>query len=418
MRASAWIVNERGKKSEIRNSKSETNPNSEVRILSLFRALDFEFRTSLLALVGDFQHKPLMSSVAKVVVHESQFPENVRRDLLGSLRTGEVNHKFHYDSVKQTQKWLALHEAYSPSRTDPDCAAIYDRSFEAMAKRIDAKRVQVVGLGCGGGQKDTRLLKLLRKRAKEVCYTPSDVSMAMVLVARQTALEVVPEENCYPLVCDLATAEDLPEVLGKLAVPETERIITFFGMIPNFEPQVILPKLSGLLRLKDVLLFSANLAPGGDYAAGVRKIMPLYDNALTRDWLMTFLLDLGVEPKDGEMAFGIEDVPPMEAGEHWANRKTVATRGAVRTPRPTSAMGPAIKRVAAYFRFSREKEVWIENERFRFGTEKPIRLFFSYRHTPMIVRSLLGNYGLKVVDEWIPKSEEEGVFLCKCNESE
>jgi uncharacterized SAM-dependent methyltransferase len=331
-----------------------------------------------------------MSSVANVRIHASQFPENVRRDLLGSLRRGEVNHKFHYDSIKQTQKWLALHQAYSPSRTDPDCAAIYDRSFEAVANRIQAKRAHLIGLGCGGGQKDTRLLKLLRKRAKEVCYTPSDVSMAMVLVARQTALEVVPEENCYPLVCDLATAEDLPEVLGKLAVPETERIITFFGMIPNFEPQVILPKLSALLRLKDVLLLSANLAPGGDYAAGVRKIMPLYDNALTRDWLMTFLLDLGVEPKDGELSFRIED-----------------DRG-----------NGGMKRVAAYFRFSREKEVWIENERFRFGTEKPIRLFFSYRHTPKIVRSLLGNYGLKVVDEWIAKSEEEGVFLCKCNESE
>src|SRR5271170_687326 len=53
----------------------------------------------------------------------------VRRDLLESLRTRRVNHKFHYDSVKQTQKWLALHQVYSPSRNDADCQAIYEQSF-------------------------------------------------------------------------------------------------------------------------------------------------------------------------------------------------------------------------------------------------------------------------------------------------
>jgi uncharacterized SAM-dependent methyltransferase len=326
-----------------------------------------------------------MSSVAKVTIHESQFPQNVQRDLLESLRTGEVNHKFHYDSIKQTQKWLALHQAYSPSRTDPDCAAIYDRSFEAVSECFEAKRVHLIGLGCGGGQKDTRLLRLLQKRGKENFYTPSDVSTAMVLVARRVAMEVVPEEHCYPLICDLASAHDLPEVLDKLAVADTTRIITFFGMIPNFESELIVPKLSALLRSEDLLLFSANLAPGNDYAAGVRKVLPLYDNALTRDWLMSFLFDLGVEPEDGEISFCIED-----------NRNV-----------------PGLKRIAAYFQFNRKRELAIQDEQFQLGPEKPIRLFFSSRHTPKIVRSLLGDYGIRVVDEWVAKSQEEGVFLCQ-----
>ena len=47
-------------------------------------------------------------------------------------------------------------------------------------------------------------------------------------------------------------------------------MITFFGMIPNFEPQDILPKLAKLIRRQDTLLFSANLAPGADYAVGVK----------------------------------------------------------------------------------------------------------------------------------------------------
>src|SRR6266478_2537088 len=135
-----------------------------------------------------------MSSVASVTIHSSQFPEQVRRDLLASLRTRQINHKFHYDSVKQTQKWLALHQAYSPSRTDADCAAAYDRSFAAAVEGIKSTSVHLIGLGCGGGQKDTRLLKLLRDAGKEIAYIPSDVSTAMVLVARQEATSVVPAE--------------------------------------------------------------------------------------------------------------------------------------------------------------------------------------------------------------------------------
>jgi uncharacterized SAM-dependent methyltransferase len=333
-----------------------------------------------------------MSSLVHVAIHASQFPENVRRDLLESLRTRQVNHKFHYDSVKQTQKWLALHQAYSPSRTDADCAATYDRSFAAVAARIEARRVHLIGLGCGGGQKDTRLLRLLRDSGRETCYTPADVSTAMVLEARQTALAVVPERDCFPLVCDLGAAYDLAAALGELATIQGQagrlphfkaRLITFFGMIPNFEPQVILPRLTALVRPADYLLFSANLAPGPDYAAGVQHIMPLYDNALTHDWLMTFLLDLGFEANDGELQFVIEDDPT----------------------------GSGLKRVAAHFQFVRPREIRVDAHRFLFTAGDSIRLFFSWRHTPALVRDLLSGHGMKVLEEWITKSGEEGVFL-------
>src|SRR5664279_4101469 len=253
-----------------------------------------------------------MSSPVQVAIHASQFPDNVQRALIESLRTRQVNHKFHYDSVKQTQQWLSLHQVFSPSRTDADCAATYDCSFAAVTaavSRSGARRVHLIGLGCGGGQKDTRLLRLLQDSAKKQFYTPSDVSTAMVLVAWQAATAVVPPQDCFPLVCDLSSADDLPAVLDALPVPNAARLVTFFGMIPNFEPQVILPRLASLLRAADSLLFSANLAPGPDYADGVQSILPLYDNALTRDWLMTFLLDLGVAAADGELRFTVEDDP-------------------------------------------------------------------------------------------------------------
>jgi uncharacterized SAM-dependent methyltransferase len=320
-----------------------------------------------------------MSPIASVRIHASQFPENVRRDLLASLRARRVNHKFHYDSVKQTQKWLALHQQYSPTRNNADCLAIYEKSFVAAAQ-IASPQIHVVGLGCGGGQKDARLLKLLAASGKEISYTPCDVATAMVLVARQTALAVVPGKKCFPFVCDLAVADDLPV---SLLTPHVS-LITFFGMIPNFEPEVILPKLASLVRPHDWLLFSANLAPGDNYSAGVRKILPQYDNAPTREWLLTFLLDLGVERDDGTLDFQIE---------------TDAATG--------------LQRVAAHFCFQRPRWIEVESERFEFASGDSIQLFFSYRYTPERARAALAEHGLEICESWIAASEEEGVFLCR-----
>jgi len=326
-----------------------------------------------------------MSSVVNVAIHASQFPDNVQRDLLNSLRARKINHKFHYDSVKQTQKWLALHQAYSPSRTDDNCTATYDQSFAAAVARIQSPCIHLIGLGCGGGQKDTRLLALLRQTGKRATYTPLDVSVAMVLIARQTALSVITEAGCHPLVCDLSAADDLAAVWERRIDHAEARLFTFFGMIPNFEPGDILPKLASFVRRGDWLLFGANLAPGVDYAAGVRRILPQYDNVLTRDWLMTFLLDAGVENDDGELRFAVEDDPA----------------------------GSGLKRVVAEFQFARPRQIQAEGEVFIFHPGESIRLFFSYRYTSERIRTLLDQHGLDVLGQWITTTEEEGVFLCQ-----
>jgi L-histidine N-alpha-methyltransferase len=326
-----------------------------------------------------------MFNCAKVTIHESQFPESVRLDLLESLRARQLNHKFLYESFKQTQKWLALHRAYSPSRTDPACGLVYQDGFAAIAQRLRGARSHLIGLGCGGGQKDSTLLKVLRESGCRVDYTPSDVSVAMVLVARQEALGVIAEPQCFPLVCDLSTAGELAAMFATTGGDElpTTRVFTFFGMIPNFEPEVILPKLASLVQMGDHLLLSANLAPGTNYRAGIERILPLYDNALTRDWLLTFILDLGIEKADGELRFVVESAPSRAQ----------------------------LKRIAAYFYFNHNRRIDVEGQPFEFYAGESIRLFFSYRHTPALVRTLLGEYGLRVIEQWITPSEEEGVFL-------
>jgi len=323
-----------------------------------------------------------MSPVANVTIHPSQFPDAVRRDLINSLRRRQVNHKFHYDSVKQTQQWLALHQQFAPSRNDADCEAIYDQAFAAVAESEVKQPVHLIGLGCGGGRKDTRLLKLLQSGGRKVSYTPSDVSVAMTLVARQAALAVVSENDCSPLVCDLAAADDLPSVLNSISPASARRLITFFGMIPNFEPDEILSRLAACLRPGEPLLFSANLAPGADYQTGVERVLPQYDNALTREWLLTFLLDLGVERTDGEVRFTIE----------------------------TDAAG--FKRIVARFHFTRDRSVTLDAERFEFRAGESVQLFFSCRYAPANLEPLLARHGFAVRSCWVTRSEEEGVFLC------
>ncbi len=300
-----------------------------------------------------------MSATANVAFHSSQFPEQIRRDLLKSLRSRRIAHKFHYDSVKQTQKWLALHQQFSPSRNDQNCRAIYEHGFDAVARTAGREAIHLIGLGCGGGQKDSRLIQALKRRENEIFYTPCDVASAMVLTARETALSVLSNERIFPFVCDLQTADDLPAALSVPGTRRARRIVTFFGMIPNFEPQDILPKLASLVRPKDILLFSANLAPGNDYAAGLRRILPQYDNTPTREWLMTFLTDLGITESDGKMLFEIEDSQD------------------------------GLKRIAAYFSFVRTCKIKIDADLFAFKAGAAIRLFFSYRYTPESVHDLL-----------------------------
>ena len=321
----------------------------------------------------------LDSTPAKVTVHPSQFPGAVRRQLVASLRAGQVPPKFLYDSVRQTQKWLEVHQAHSPSRINADVTRIYDAAFEDALGQALGQAGALVGLGCGGGQKDTRCLAKLQPSISELHYVPCDVSQAMTLVAREAAAELLPLGQVHPLVCDLAEADDLGQALDDLLPGEAKRVFTFFGMIPNLEPDVILPKLRALLRDGDQLLFSANLAPGRDYRAGVERVLPQYDNAETCNWLLSFLTGIGVSDTAGELVFGIEPVDEL-------------------------------LRIIADFKFTQPQAIELEGERVAFDAGQTLRLFFSYRHTAETLAKRLAKYGLQIVFSEIAESGEEGVF--------
>ncbi|MCL4179268.1 MAG: L-histidine N(alpha)-methyltransferase [Verrucomicrobia bacterium] len=324
------------------------------------------------------------ASFIQVGVHSSQWPERVRAELHTSLRTRRIHPKFHYESRQQAHHWLRLHEAHSPARRDDHCQATYDLAFDAVTHAI-TEPFQLIGLGCGGGQKERRLLDRIPNAATRASFVGVDGSSSLAIIARQEAARVLPESNCHAFVCDLATAAELLPEFDRLAGTTQPRILTCFGVLPNFQPNRFLPQLAALLRPNDLLLLSANLAREDDYTAHLRRILPQYDNSLTRDWLFLLLADLGIAPGDGQFDCQLES---------------------------DSAWDP-LARIVISFVFTRPRCVILDDEEYRFEREDRLQLFFSYRHTPSSVPGLLARHGITVESQWITPSAEEGIFTCR-----
>jgi L-histidine Nalpha-methyltransferase len=328
------------------------------------------------------------NELVAVLIHPTQFPDAVESAMGESLRTRQMNHKFHYDTPKQTLRWLRLHEALAPARTDPDCRRIYASAFAKCAECFAGVReVEVVSLGCGGGQKDEQLLRALKAKLPgvQLRYVPVDASAGLTLTARSAAMAAgVAKENVVPVVVDLGLAKNWASALAPALGGAQQRIVCFFGMMPNFLPAMVLPQLAGLLRPGQILLASANLAPGPDYAAGVARLMPAYDNAMTRDWLWSVLLDLGLDQAAGEMTFRMA----------------------------TSAEGQGLLRIEASVTFAQSARIEYGGKSYDFAPGETFGLFYSYRHTPERLTQMLAAYGVRVQQSWINGSGEEGVFLC------
>ncbi len=324
-----------------------------------------------------------MPSCAPILIHPSQFPKPWRNEVLASFRCRAINHKLHYESLKQAQKWMALYQTFSPASFDIACRAMYRQALTSVAAKWGRRRTHVISMGCGSGDKDALLLQALRSHRSLVTYTPCDASMPLVVTAWS---RVQKERDAFRtsqgIVCDLASAKDLDSVFRQQAPPGAHRLVLFFGMIPNFEPAAILPRLAKFVGKFDWLLLSANLSPGEDYETGMRRVLPSYDNALTRDWLQTFLWDVGVEREDGTAEFSIEKKSNL-----W--------------------------RIVCHYRFRRRCKLWIGPEVFQFSRGETIRLFFSYRYTPKSLERVVKRHALSICETWVDPSGEEGVFLCR-----
>lgn len=327
-----------------------------------------------------------MAEPVAVHFHPSCFPRALEAALEASLRSRRMHPPFLYDTPRRALLWLRVHEAFSPACTDPSVAGIYEAASEASARAMaGAGEVAVIALGCGSGQKERRLLqRLLACGCETVRLVPVDVSPGLALMAHEAALTAgLPASACTPVVMDLAGVEDWAAALAPWLQPEARRVVTFFGMLPNLTPGTGLGRLAALVRRDDVLLLSANLAPGPDYETGVERTAPLYDNAPTREWVSAVLVDLGVARDDGELEFRIADCPE----------------------------GSGLRRYEFAFVFRRRRVLEVAGRRHAFEAGERVGLFFSYRHTPERVRTLMGTHGLRAGPSWVSANGDEGVFL-------
>jgi L-histidine N-alpha-methyltransferase len=328
----------------------------------------------------------------QVYLHSSQFPDQVYRDYLTGFKQQKIPHKFHYDSVKQSQKWLKIHQVYSPSRNDQNCVVSYEKCFAETANIVkNSAVIEVIGLGSGGGTKDTLLLSQLSKTNHQLFYYPIDVSLSLSVISAQKARSTCPQVLVKPVVCDLLHADDLIKQIdygtNNQNLENSQKIITFFGMIPNFTPDEIMPILSNFLNKGDILLLSANLAPGDDYLAGINQVIHQYDNQLTKDWLMTILTDVGITDETGKINFSIEP-------DHQLND---------------------LSRIIAHFELATDINFPLQEEQIIWHKGDKVQLFFSYRYTTAKVKKVLSSYQIQVLDYWEAPNQQEAVYICQKN---
>lgn len=326
-----------------------------------------------------------MDWTSHVVVHESALPHKVRTRILEALERRELDSSLLYAGLRQTLRWIDLHHAVSPAQQDPTLAELYDAAFRSAAELCQGNVVHVVSLACGDGTKDTRCLQIIRESGRTVLYTPTDVSLEMVLSAEQTATSALRGLQSTPLVCGLSHCSVLPALMKSFDPSGAERIVLFLGTIHNFWPPEILRSVIYPVRSQDQLLIGANLAPSGNYEGALHTILAQYDNEHTRNWLMGGLSELSITAEDGKLEFTLV----------------------------SAETDPSLKRIQADFCFSRERKVSFFGKEVLFGEADKLRVFHSYRFTVEHMRAFLKQARLNVAQEWISSNNEEGLFLCR-----
>lgn len=315
--------------------------------------------------------------------HDSQYPAHMAAQLRQGLRARRLPGKFLYESPAQAQRWLAYHQAYSPSRTEPALLALYQRAFQVALQALAPRALHYVSLGCGGGNKDVLCLQQAASRCPSIVFTPMDTSAALVIETVLRLQSTLPMLTTVPLVVDLDTAPVLAPWLSQHETPAHRRLLACFGMLPNFAYQTFLPYIKNLMRPGDMLLLSANLSPG-PYADAVGRILPQYDNPLARAWYAGLLDSLGFAASQIQLAVHTRLL--RADGHIWQIRAEATVQ------RPL--------RLVVY------------DEIFDYTTGESIEVFFSNRFTPEVMPEVLAGAGLSLLQTFLFDSREEAIYLC------
>jgi L-histidine N-alpha-methyltransferase len=323
-----------------------------------------------------------MSAFRPAVLHDSVRAGAVRARRAASLHTGEMDHAFHYAGARQAELWLEVHRRHAPLFADPAFEGIYRELFATLALELAGRPAHVIGLGAGGGRKESWLLEALHRAGCPLRYTPVDASLDLAWLSAEVGAPFVADS--VPLVGDLSLLPDLPAWLDRDPA-EAIRVYTAFGFIFNFPPGRILPWLRGALRPRDILLLSANLAPvagdesGAAYRAACETILPQYDNPETRNWLRQVLFDFGIA---GDLSEPFVRVETLEG----------------------------LLGCVARSEWLRDVAFDWEGEPFAARRGDTLRLFFSLRYTPERLAATARRHGLILGEGRVTPCGQEGVW--------
>ena len=319
-----------------------------------------------------------------LTIHESQYPEQVALQCRQGLRARKLPGRLLYDSPAQAQRWLAYHQAYSPSRTEPELLALYERAFGAAIRSAPQDRpLHYVSLGCGGGNKDALFVRHALNHGGTLHVSPTDTSAALVLETMLRLQAAFPTLSASPLVVDLAVEPDLRPWLAQQEARGACRVFGCFGIIPNFDYADLLADLRRLMRPDDLLLLSANLSPGPYGSAAAQRILPQYDNPLARAWFTGLLDSLGFAASD--LRLSVQAQPLREDGHVW--------------------------RIQADAHVLQDVQLALYEETFDFRKGEELEVFFSNRFTPAVLPLVLSDAGFNVRQAWVLDSQEEGIYL-------
>jgi len=205
-----------------------------------------------------------------------------------------------YVSPSLGRLWKKVHLACSPFLLRKAVRRLYQRPAIPLRKYLSTP-YSLIALGCADGTKEAFLLKKLPRPAY-VFAADTNLSLA------RRAADCLPAQQRGFLKIDLA--RPLPALR---LPPSTSHLFTLFGVLPNLDPLPLLRRIAHRMSHADLLLFSANLAPGRSGFAGARKVLAQYDNPPTRRWLGAAIQAYRPKLPKGRLHFGVHPDPRQKS---------------------------------------------------------------------------------------------------------
>lgn len=244
-----------------------------------------------------------------------------------------------YSSPSLGRLWQKVHLACSPFILRRSVRKLYERPIPILRRHLAGIPYHWIALGCADGQKESLLAGKLPPPAS---FHAADTNLS--LARRAAARMKGARKSCGRI--------NLNAQLPVFRQPFSQRrLFTLFGVLPNLPPFPLLRRLSQTMRKGDLLLLSANLAPGESSLAGARKVLPQYDNHLTRQWLESTVRRFRPRLLPGRLVFGVFPDPHQRSlariEARWISGRRVKVVLASRRPTP------------------RQVEAWIQRARLR-----------------------------------------------------